>query len=326
MTTIEYLTSLEAVRERCNKVFGLAKENKLQYFNYNEEREVSVAEFCITLLKRDYGTDFTKIQPHSRWRHLDAGTPRVEPLLQGWIDIDLKEKARRIIDLTLVSVILDAGAGNVWKYTEASSGNVFSRSEGLAVASVHLFKDGFFSSNSDNFYQVDAKGLSQLSASKLEEGMQADENTNPIVGIAGRAGLLYNLGTCLNNTQYFGEAPGRPGNMIDFLESKSSVSEDGTTVVPFTALWNLLINGLGHMWPSHTKLSEVSLGDVWPCPALKEATGSQGEGDDFVPFHKLSQWLAYSLIEVLERTLNWRIVGKEKLTGLPEYRNGISAP
>ena len=51
MTTIEYLTSLEAVRERCNKVFGLAKENKLQYFNYNEEREVSVAEFCITLLK-----------------------------------------------------------------------------------------------------------------------------------------------------------------------------------------------------------------------------------------------------------------------------------
>ena len=44
--------------------------------------------------------------------------------------------------------------------------------------------------------------------------MQADENTNPIVGIAGRAGLLYNLSACLNNTQYFGKAPGRPGNMI----------------------------------------------------------------------------------------------------------------
>ena len=51
MTTVEYLTSLEAVRERCNKVFGLAKENKLQYFSYNEEKEVSVAAFCITLLK-----------------------------------------------------------------------------------------------------------------------------------------------------------------------------------------------------------------------------------------------------------------------------------
>lgn len=108
----------------------------------------------------------------------------------------------------------------------------------------------------------------------------------------------------------------------DFLESKSSVLEDGTTTLPFTALWNLLIDGLGRMWPSHTKLGETSLGDVWPCPALKEAAGV-GEGDNFVPFHKLSQWLAYSLIEVLERTLNWRVVGKEKLTGLPEYRNGI---
>lgn len=46
------------------------------------------------------------------------------------------------------------------------------------------------------------------------------------------------------------------------------------------------------------------------------------DGDDLVPFHKLSQWLAYSLIEVLERTLNWRFEGKEYLTGLPEYRNG----
>ncbi|KAF8352139.1 hypothetical protein F5887DRAFT_15054 [Amanita rubescens] len=323
MATVEYLTSLKAVRERCNKVFELAKENKLQYFVYNEDKEVSVAGFCIVLLKRDYGTDLTKIQPHSRWRHLDAGTPRVEPLLQGWVDVDPKEKARRLLDLTLISVILDAGAGNVWKYTEASSGKVFSRSEGLAVASVHLFKDGFFSSNSDNPHQVDAKGLSQLSVSKLEQGMQVDENTNPIVGIEGRAGLLYNLSACLDNSQYFGEAPGRPGNMIDFLESKSSVSDDGTTILPFTALWNVLISGLGNMWPSHTKIGETSLGDVWPCPALKEAAGNQkGEGDDFVPFHKLSQWLAYSLIEVLERTLNWRIVGKEDLTGLPEYRNG----
>jgi hypothetical protein len=59
-----------------------------------------------------------------------------------------------------------------------------------------------------------AKGLSQLSVLKLEQGMQVDKNTNPIVGIEGRTGLLYNLSACLNNSQYFGEAPGRPGNMI----------------------------------------------------------------------------------------------------------------
>jgi hypothetical protein len=40
-----------------------------------------------------------------------------------------------------------------------------------------------------------------------------------------------------------------------------------------------------------------------------------------VPFHKLSQWLAYSLIEPLE----WagaRVTRLDDLTGLPEYRNG----
>lgn len=67
----------------------------------------------------------------------------------------MKEKARRLVDLTVVSVLLDAGAGNVWKYTEVSSGKVFSRSEGLAVASVHMFQDGLFSGDKDQPCQVD---------------------------------------------------------------------------------------------------------------------------------------------------------------------------
>jgi hypothetical protein len=40
-----------------------------------------------------------------------------------------------------------------------------------------------------------------------------------------------------------------------------------------------------------------------------------------VPFHKLSQWLTYSLLEPFE----WagvRVVDLDALTGLPEYRNG----
>jgi hypothetical protein len=46
------------------------------------------------------------------------------------------------------------------------------------------------------------------------------------------------------------------------------------------------------------------------------------EGDDFVPFHKLTMWLTYSLVEVLQKNLKWRIDGLEDMTGLPEYRNG----
>ena len=40
-----------------------------------------------------------------------------------------------------------------------------------------------------------------------------------------------------------------------------------------------------------------------------------------MPFHKLSQWLTYSLLEPFE----WagvKVRGLDALTGLPEYRNG----
>lgn len=41
-----------------------------------------------------------------------------------------------------------------------------------------------------------------------------------------------------------------------------------------------------------------------------------------VPFHKLTMWLTYSLIEILQHVLEWKVEGMEDMTGLPEYRNG----
>lgn len=85
------------------------------------------------------------------------------------------------------------------------------------------------------------------------------------------------------------------------------------------------MDGLAPIWPtSRTRLGDVSLGDVWPCSALKASSSNATcpEGDDLVPFHKLSQWLAYSLIEPIEQVLKWKVEGQEDLTGLPEYRNG----
>ena len=52
-----------------------------------------------------------------------------------------------MIDLTVVSVLLDAGAGPDWHYDEAASGQRFARSEGLGVASWHAFTAGSFSSD-----------------------------------------------------------------------------------------------------------------------------------------------------------------------------------
>ena len=74
-----------------------------------------------------------------------GGIPRVANLIK---DIknqghDHVEVAKRLIDLFVVSVLLDAGAGNGWKYSE-EKGGVYGRSEGIAVASLYMFKEGMF--------------------------------------------------------------------------------------------------------------------------------------------------------------------------------------
>jgi hypothetical protein len=61
----------------------------------------------------------------------------------------------------------------------------------------------------------------------------------------------------------------------------------------------------------------VPLGDCWRHSAVR----GPGLTDGWMPFHKLSQWLTYSLIEPFE----WggvQVRGLDALTGLPEYRNG----
>lgn len=142
--------------------------------------------------------------------------------------------------------------------------------------------------------------MSALNTGTIATGLQASD-TNPLVGLDGRAALLTRLGGALKeNKELFGE-DGRPGNLIgtymhlhpnqtsrtipDYLE-KASKEEDGTRIVPIAALWAILLEGFNPIWPaSRTKLGNISLGDVWPCSVLKST--SSVEGDDLVPFHKV---------------------------------------
>jgi len=137
----------------------------------------------------------------------------VTQLLQSWqSSIDNQERTRRLIDLFLVSVLLDAGAGTKWSYKSKESAKSYARSEGLAVASLEMFKAGAFSSNPDQPHQVDATGLKKLTVDTLAKGLQVSES-NPMSGLEGRAGLLIRLSTALENADIFG-TDGRPGNMI----------------------------------------------------------------------------------------------------------------
>ncbi|KZW00158.1 DUF1688-domain-containing protein [Exidia glandulosa HHB12029] len=317
-TTAAYLRTLPAIRERCARVFKLGQEDKLQHFTYHAEHEPAVVQFCIEIIQRDFGTNYASIPPHGRWRHFDVDKPRLQPIVDSWRSsgTDDIEIARRLVELSLVSVLLDAGAGPVWSFHESSTGKRYGRSEGLAVASLEMYESGFFSGGNEK-WRVDAEGLSRASETNVGRAMQVDSD-NRMDGLTGRAALLSNLGLALQDGKEFFGAEARAGNLVDFLATQL---KDGH--VHIFALWSALMDGLVRVWPAtRTKFGGVSLGDVWPCPALVSNGADRSKGDDLVPFHKLTQWLAYSLVEPLERILGWKVDGLEDMTGLPEYRNG----
>lgn len=111
-----------------------------------------------------------------------------------------------------MSVLLDAGAGTKWSYKSKESGKTYSRSEGLAVASLEMFKAGMFSSDTTEPCQVDGAGLENITVETLAKGMQVTP-ANPMPGLEGRAGLLARLSKALNNQELFG-VDARPGNML----------------------------------------------------------------------------------------------------------------
>lgn len=77
---------------------------------------------------------------------------------------------RSLLDLFFVSVLLDAGAGDTWRYVEPEMGNVYNRSEGIAVASLYMFLNGDFAKQGSERKDVVHGGLSlfHLTPSKAD--------------------------------------------------------------------------------------------------------------------------------------------------------------
>jgi hypothetical protein len=168
----------------------------------------------LTLSQRDYSPDYAAIPPHGRWQHFEVGgRPRIDQLMASWPSaVDNQERTRRLIDLFVVSVLLDAGAGTKWQYKSKESGRIYRRSEGLAVASLEMFKSGAFSSNPKEPCQVDSAGLRKLDVNVMARGLQVT-SSNPIDGLEGRTSLLLRLAQALQNQEVFG-LEARPGNML----------------------------------------------------------------------------------------------------------------
>ena len=284
--SIEYLRTPAAIRERAEQMLKHVEDGRSQWFGLNPAGLEAAVQATLKVTSQRFA-DPSRIPFHSRWRHFEAGgRDRWAGLAKTLSHLPPEEIARRRMDLAVVSVLLDAGAGPDWSYREPGTKETYTRSEGLGVASFHMFAAGTFSRDrKGDPLRVDAERLAALTPMDIAMGFQVKAH-NPMVGLEGRAGLLRKLGSI---------GLERPGALFDVLATGGEVKA--------AAILAAVLEKLSPIWPS-------PMGDVWPHPVI-----------GLVPFHKLSQWMSYSLVEPLEGA-GLKVVELDALTGLPEYRNG----
>lgn len=302
------LLSARAVRARSHAVLDHVAAGRSPHWRWEPSRLAQTVAAVIETTRASYPD--LRVPVHSRWRHFEAGgADRWAALaeaagLAG--EAQRLERARVRIDLVIPSVLLDAGAGVAWHYDDAAHGQRLSRSEGLGVASFDWFARGGWSADAKAPLRTDAAALAAVTPDALAGAFQVCAN-NPLVGLDGRAALLRRLGEVMAATPAVFGAPARLGNMLDFLLMQAEGDRIDADVVLGT-----LLRALGPVWPGRLALEGVNLGDCWHHPAT---------ADGWMPFHKLTQWLTYSLLEPLADA-GLTVTGLDALTGLPEYRNG----
>jgi Protein of unknown function (DUF1688) len=306
------LLSAAAVRERAHEMLAAGLRGELEHFAVDLKSLAVAAQVVSELIRVNYPD--LNVPFHARWRHFviggrDQWTERATQVTWS----SPAAKARAEFDLAITSVLLDAGAGASWHYLDAATEQVISRSEGLAIASLRMFEAGVFSSDAADPLRADAERLMQLKHEEIADGFQSMVG-NRLVGVEGRADLLASLGKAVaaNPTVFAREDRARPGGLYDYLASFAQ-----TRKLPAPRILEALLEHLGPIWPSRLTLGGVPLGDTWRHPAIKRDDATNG----LVPIHKLSQWLAYSLIEPLQWS-GIAVTDIDGLTGLAEYRNG----
>ncbi|WP_413557797.1 URC4/urg3 family protein [Bdellovibrio sp. HCB209] len=302
MANLDFLLSPQAVRDSAEKILELTLKDQT-HFNYHPEKLPAVVDYVLKVIRENYPQ--LDIPFHSRWGHFKAGNVDRAAWLKKRIQhLDPLEQARIKLDLVIPSVLLDAGAGNIWSFKEESTGKIFQRSEGLGVASFYLFIIGYLSDDLDEPMQATDLGLQTLSKEALCKIFQVNDR-NPLVGVDGRLKLIQNLGrTVAEKRNLF--PLGRPGSLVDYLRAKYGQRITGPQLL------RAVLDGLGDIWPGRLEVDGTNLGDTW---AYEKIPGG------LACFHKLSQWMTYSLIEPLIEA-GFEIIDVDQLTGLAEYRNG----
>lgn len=309
-SAIARLRDPATIRERAEMVLRYVEDGRSPHFSVNANGLENAVQLTLAVIHERF-PDPRRVPFHARWRHFEVGGRDRWAVLAQTLRIDAAERARIRVELAITSVLLDAGAGPDWSYREPDSGERYARSEGLAVASFDLYRRGGLSNDPVKPLRADGAALKRFGAPALAMAFQVFPH-NPLVGLAGRAELIAAVGGVVAARPDLFGADARLGGLFDHLVAQA---KDG--VLPAASILAALLDAFSPIWPSRLDIEGVALGDVWKHPAAR----AKDRTDGLVPFHKLSQWLAYSLVEPLEEA-GIRVVDLDALTGLPEYRNG----
>jgi Protein of unknown function (DUF1688) len=306
------LLRADAVRSSANRMLILALDGRLEDWMVDLDQLAPAAKFVAAVVRDRYPR--LSVPVHSRWRHFVLDDRDLWAGIVGranWSNPDAA--ARAAFDLVITSVLLDAGAGAQWHYQDRGTGLDAARSEGLALASFRWFESGGLADDSNDPFRVDAAALRRADIRTIQCAFQVSES-NQLLGLEGRAALLNRLGVVVAarpDLFAIADSP-RPGGLFDALRARTLNGR-----LPAATILETLLEALGPIWQDRPHLDGISLGDCWPHPALAGVNAEDG----YAALHKLSQWLAYSLIEPLE-SAGISVTDVHELTGLAEYRNG----
>ena len=220
---IRTLWTVEAVRERAGELLELSERGRLDHFAIDAGRLDSAADL-VADVTRERHPDL-RIPLHSRWRHLE-GPDRSSrwDAVAGEAELGAAERARCAVELAIVSVLLDAGAGSAWRYRDALTGTVSGRSEGLALATFDLYCRGTLSSDPARPLRADAPALARVDRGAFVRAFQLDDR-NPLAGVAGRVRCLRALGRAVTRRIRAAERDfGQPGRGASATSSTTSAT------------------------------------------------------------------------------------------------------
>ena len=307
---IAALLSADAVRERCRMVHDWVAQGRSPHFTIEPERLDVVADAVAQVTREAYPD--LRIPYHSRWRHfVVGGVDRWQELAAQTAGRSAgagarrdrprdRERAARRRRRRGVALSRRAERAHARRAPKAWRSPASRCSRPARSRPIRMCRGA-----------ATARRCKASKRQTLARHFQVTAD-NPLIGLDRRAALLRRLGAALAaRPDLFGEACPRPGHLVDHVLARSGGRVRAADILA------MLLDGLSSIWPSGMVLDGIPIGDAGRHPAVR--TGDETDG--IVPFHKLSQWLTYSLLEPIEAA-GVEVIGIDALTALPEYRNG----